>query len=371
MIGIDAIDFTTSRYFIEMSDLAVARGVPVEKYVDGLHQRQMSVAPPNEDAVTLGYAAASKILDDTSDIGLFIFATESSIDQSKSAGTFLLDVLQLPRSCITYEIKQACFSGTAALFAAYNYVAMNKNKRALVVASDIARYTIHSPGEATQGCGAVAMIISNDPKVLSIDPTYGSYSTNTYDFYRPNCQSEAIVDGALSAKMYLTALKESFKEFSVKSGASISDIDYFCYHTPFCKMAIKAHDNLVGDRTSAMADSLVYNSVIGNSYSASLYISLLSLLHNSQNDISGRRIGMFSYGSGCVGQYFCCKPQKNYFDFIKKSDFIALRERISIKEYEAVHYHNSPKYHETSGSLSLETLTSQRKYVLLSKYSKP
>lgn len=347
MIGIDNIAFATSDYFIDMKDLAESRGVSVDKYYIGIGQKQMSVIPPNEDIVTLGYSAARQILDKTDDIGLFILATESSVDQSKSAATFLLNFLKLPSNCVAYEIKQACYGGTAALFSAFDYVAMNPGKRALVIASDVARYPINTPGEATQGCGAVAMIISENPRILSINRATGVYSSDSLDFYRPNFTEEAIVDGALSARLYIKSLKNCLTDFTSKSNIKIEDIDYFCYHTPFVKMATKAHSHIDTAGQRNIDKTLIYNSIIGNTYTASLYLSFISLLDNIETDLSQKIIGFFSYGSGNVGQFFTGQIVDGYANLSKKPYNIATlknRQKLSVKEYEMMIYEKISLY---------------------------
>ena len=47
---------------------------------------------------------------------------------------------------------------------------------------------------------------------------------------------------------------------------------------------------------------IVYNRRVGNLYTGSLYLSLISLLENSDKLSAGQRIGLFSYGSGTVAE---------------------------------------------------------------------
>ena len=96
----------------------------------------------------------------TDEVRSIFFATESSVDQSKAAGVFLHGLLGLPEHVRTVEFKEACYGGTAALQCALALVARNPEERVIVVASDVARYAIDSPGEPTQGAGAVAMMVS-------------------------------------------------------------------------------------------------------------------------------------------------------------------------------------------------------------------
>jgi hydroxymethylglutaryl-CoA synthase len=44
---------------------------------------------------------------------------------------------------------------------------------------------------------------------------------------------------------------------------------------------------------------------LGNIYTGSLYNGLLSLICDDTIDLSGKKILMFSYGSGCAASMFC------------------------------------------------------------------
>ena len=96
-IGIDKIGFYTPHYYLDLAVLAEARNVLAEKYHKGLGQYQMAAVPPGEDIVTMAANAALRVLDgvDISTIDTVLFATETGIDHSKSAGIFLHHLLQL------------------------------------------------------------------------------------------------------------------------------------------------------------------------------------------------------------------------------------------------------------------------------------
>jgi hypothetical protein len=61
-VGIDAMAFHGPRCYIDMADLAIARGVEPAKYVKGLGQVAMAVPTPCEDTVSLAIAAGRKAL---------------------------------------------------------------------------------------------------------------------------------------------------------------------------------------------------------------------------------------------------------------------------------------------------------------------
>lgn len=84
--------------------------------------------------------------------------------------------------------------------------------------------------------------------------------------------------------------------------------------------------------------SLEYGRQIGNSYTASLYIGLASLFDHADVDLSDKRIGFYSYGSGCVAEYFSGVVQPGYqaalhTDYHKQ--LLSSRTFITYEDYEA------------------------------------
>jgi hydroxymethylglutaryl-CoA synthase len=357
-IGIESFGLYTPRYALDLHELARARGVDAAKYTSGLGQDKMAVPPPDEDVVTIGASAAYEALRhvDASKIDTLMFATESGIDQSKAAAIYAHALLGLPRRCKSFEIKQACCGSTAALQMALALVAQKPGRKVLIIASDIARYGLGTPGEPTQGAGAVAMVISDTPTVIAFDTEWGSYTEDVMDFWRPNYRDEALVDGKYSIKIYLKALAESWTQYHEESGRGFHDHDHYCYHLPFTRMADKAHTHLAKineapeptpeQRARHIEASLRYNRVIGNSYTGSLYIGLASLLETTQENLAGHRIGMFSYGSGCMAAYFSGVVLPGYRDALhaeRHADMLEDRFPLTMAQYEAFYRHELPK----------------------------
>lgn len=347
-VGIDAISFYTSRYFLDLKTLAAVRGVDPDKFHVGLGQERMGVAPPDEDIVTMAASAARPLLarTDPADIELLLFATESGVDQSKAAGLFVHGLLGLPARCRVVELKEACYGGTAALRLAEAMVRMTPGKKALVLASDIARYELGSPGEPTQGCGAVAMLVARDPRILALDPEAGFHAEDVMDFWRPNYRDHALVDGKYSTRIYLQTALSAWKQYRDLSGRSLDDFARCCYHLPFTQMAHKAHAQLMrasggagGEaQGSAMIDEgLRYNRMTGNTYAASLYEGLTSLLDGCAEDLGGRRLGLFSYGSGCMGEFFSGVVEPGYREHLLTGEHQRILEdryELSYQAYE-------------------------------------
>ena len=356
-VGIDTISFYTSNYALDLSDLAKIRGVDPEKFSIGLGQHAMAVPPPDEDVVTMAANAALTAIQDidTTSIEMLLFATESGIDQSKAAGIYVHDLLGLPARCRVIELKQACYSATVALQLALPFLRQHPDKKVLLIASDIARYGLGTPGESSQGCGAVAMVLSANPRIIAFEPEYGVVTENVMDFWRPNYADAAFVEGKYSSKLYLNMLEKSWQQYHALSLRNFNDHDYYCYHSPVPRLVEKAHQHLAKINGKKIPDEelsqhlkpvLAYSRKIGNSYTASLYVGLISLLDLSEDDLTGKRIGFYSYGSGCVAEYFSGTVQAGYRTILNTTQhqqMLAKRTALTYSEYETFYSFKYPQ----------------------------
>lgn len=347
-VGIDTLAFYTSHYALDLECLAKARGIDVNKYYTGLGQRKMSVAAPDEDVVTMAANAAARAIRhiDLNTIELLLFATESGIDQSKAAGIYVHDLLGLPERCRVIELKQACYSATLALQLALPFLRQHPDKKILLIASDISRYGLETPGESSQGCGAVAMVLSANPRMIAFDAEYGVVTANVMDFWRPNYSDSALVEGRYSSKLYLSMLEKTWEQYRSLSGRNFSDHAYYCYHTPVPRLVEKAHTHLAKLNGHELSHdilheqihySLEYGRKIGNSYTASLYVGLASLLDLAEQNLTNKRIGFYSYGSGCVAEYFSGTVQPGYekvLDTEYHQQMLVERRSLSYADYE-------------------------------------
>jgi hydroxymethylglutaryl-CoA synthase len=371
-VGIERIAAYVPSYALSLRDLAVARNVPPEKMTAGLGVHEMAIAAPCEDVVTLAASAGLRCLRragvDPGEIGMLLLATETGVDHSKPVGIFVHELLGIGRHCRVYELKHACYAGTAALMTAADWVraSVGRRRKALVIASDIARYELGSPGEPTQGAGAVAMLVGNEPRVLALDADSGTYAANVYDFWRPFGRREALVDGKFSVECYLDALAGAFTQYRaierphLASEEALTDrLARLLYHTPFPKMAVKAHRRLIeldwraaGSRW-AKAEPTLEESVaasfrdlaasgieavshIGNTYTASLYLCLAGLLEREARALAGRRVGLFSYGSGCCAEFFTGTVPNGVESVADAGlrDLLKSRTMIDVAQYE-------------------------------------
>ncbi len=354
-IGIDRLGMYSPHFFVDLKDLAEARGVDPNKFIIGIGQSEQAVAPSSEDVVTMGANAAAEFIDDidTSKVGLVILGTETGIDASKSGAVIIQRLLGLPEWVRTYEIKQACYGGTAGLMTARDYVAAHPDKTALVIAADIARYGLNSGGEVTQGAGAVAMLISANPAIMTINDDSVFMSRDIMDFWRPVYTDLALAKGKYSTEQYIKFFDDVWARYQQQTGLTLDDFAAVNFHLPYTKMGLKAFRTALPevseDKQTALLDayqeSTVYSRRIGNIYTGSLYLGLVSLLENDGHVQAGDRLGMFSYGSGAVGEFFSGELQDGFARFLHADahrEYLDGRQRLSVAEYERVFNNKVP-----------------------------
>ncbi|EIW13602.1 Hydroxymethylglutaryl-CoA synthase [Lactiplantibacillus pentosus KCA1] len=345
-VGIDKLHFATSHLYVDMAELATARQEEPDKYLIGIGQSRMAVIPPSQDTVTLAANAAAPMLTaaDIEAIDLLIVGTESGIDNSKASAIYVARLLGLNRRVRTIEMKEACYAATAGLQLAQDHVRVHPDKKALVIGSDIARYGLNTPGEPTQGGGAVAMLVSTDPQVLALGTESCVLSEDVMDFWRPLYHTTALVDGKYSSNIYIDYFQDVFKGYLQKTGMLPEDLTAFVFHLPYTKMGLKALRSalpLVDDAQQAswlahFEHARQLNRQVGNLYTGSLYLSLLSQLLTDDKLRAGDRLGLFSYGSGAEGEFFTGELQPNYEAGLDVGlpQRLARRQRVNVSEYE-------------------------------------
>ena len=311
--GIASIGVQLPPLYMPVTQLAELRSVDPNKFTKGLGCMDIALCPAGYDAVTLAVGAAKRALSrwngTVEDIGLIALGTESAKDMSRPLSAWVAEELGLSGTVRSYEVKHACYGGTLALRQAleWKWSGAGNGKAALVIASDVALYSLGDPGEPTQGAGAVAMII-DEPSVAAVSATSYPFSSPAFDFWRPVGDSFPSVDGQLSLDCYKQAVIECFSGLigGRDSREVLAKYRALCFHVPFPKMVKKAVLHL-GEELgwtpqeaeqlylSKVEDSLEWNQLTGNAYTASLWISVARALVGLSE---GTPIVAFSYGSG-------------------------------------------------------------------------
>lgn len=360
-VGIHAIEIIFPSQYVDQNDLETYDKVSSGKYRVGLGQEKMGFCNDREDINSLCLTVVKKLMErydiDPRNVGRLEVGTETIVDKSKSCKTVLMQLFESYTTDIDgIDTTNACYGGTSALFNAINWIESSSwdGRYAIVVAADIAVYAKGS-ARPTGGAGAVAMLIApNAPLVL--DRIRSTHMKHAYDFYKPDLSSEyPTVDGKLSIQCYLSALDHCYGLYvkkCAKNGVKI-DLDAFdavLFHTPYCKLVQKslarlALNDYVNDRQnpkySALKNlenvtldgsyfdrdvektfmdfsrqlfvdktqkSLLIASQVGNMYTPSLYGGLVSLLMTKTTEqLIGKRIALFSYGSGLASSLFALK----------------------------------------------------------------
>ena len=383
-IGIDKLAFATPTRYLEMASLAQARSQDPNKYIKGLGQEAMAVPEESDDAVSMAANASDLILSeaDKAAIDMVIVGTESGVDQSKSVASWVHDLLGINPHARSLEIKQACYGATAGLKLAVAHLALNPDSKVLVIGSDIAKYGLETGGEPTQGAGAVAILVSRDPAIAVVNNDSAMLTKNIADFWRPNYSDYAHVDGKFSNQAYLSNLAEVWRQYKIKNQLSAKDFKAMVFHSPYTKMGKKALLKLGDFEDQEEIDRLLayyepgryYNKRVGNIYTGSLYLSLISLLDQVSDLEAGDRIGLYSYGSGAVGEFFSIRLQPGYKESLQQVDFdqvVNQRSALEMDSYQDLLTFSLPqdgqtyttdKSHQVPGRFVLDRVADHIRY---------
>jgi hydroxymethylglutaryl-CoA synthase len=358
-VGIEKIGFYTSRLKTDSVEIAVARGRDPKEVREQVMVSERSVIPLCEDAVTMAVNAARPLLAGRlrDEIDLLIVSTESSLDFGKPLSTWVHHYLGLSANCRNFEIKHACYGGTAAFRTAAAFVGSGatRGRKALVISTDYSRPAIDYGFDFVGGGCATALIVSLDPQVLSIDLDRSGYWTNhVYDVFRPTASAE-IADNQLSLMSYLDALDGACTHYESINGELDYDAGFrkHIYHAPFPGMTFQAHRTLMRRRgnpdkrairasfEAKVADGLYFARRIGTCYGASNFVCLLGLLGSPGDGAvaAGDRVSFFSYGSGCQAEFYDATIGSQAREQVLASDFdqfLESRVSVSLEDYERI-----------------------------------
>ncbi|KAA3460171.1 hydroxymethylglutaryl-CoA synthase-like [Gossypium australe] len=369
-VGILAMDIYFPPTFVQQEALEAHDGVSKGKYTIGLGQDCLAFCTEVEDVISMSLTVVTSLLErykiDPKQIGRLEVGSETVIDKSKSIKTFLMQIFEFMIKWV--DSTNACYGGTAALFNCVNWVESSSwdGRYGIVVCTDSAVYA-EGPARPTGGAAAIAMLIGPDAPIAFESKFRGSHMSHAYDFYKPNLASEyPVVDGKLSQTCYLVALDTCYKYFCHKyeklegKQFSLSDADYFVFHSPYNKLVQKSFARLVfndfvrnassvddiakeklapfstltGDesyqsrdleKASQQVSKPLYDAKVqpttlipkqvGNMYTASLYAAFASLLHNKNSELAGKRVILFSYGSGLTATMFSLRLHEGQHPF--------------------------------------------------------
>ncbi|CAM9280946.1 unnamed protein product, partial [Ectocarpus sp. 8 AP-2014] len=223
-VGILAMDMYFPRSYVEQSDLEKTDGCE-GKYTVGLGQNKLAFVDDREDINSVLMTVMQSLLEkydiDPAKIGRLEVGTETLLDKSKSAKTWLMPLLGESNTDVEGVTSyNACYGGSAALFNSVAWVESSEwdGRYALVVCGDIAVYEA-GPARPTGGCGAVAMLVGPDAPLVLEPGLRSTHSRDAYDFYKPKHSEYAEVDGRLSQSVYLESVDKCYAGFKAKAAA--------------------------------------------------------------------------------------------------------------------------------------------------------
>jgi len=350
-VGIDDLSVYVPQLYFPIEDLATARDLSYPKLSKGLGLLQMAVADAREDAATM---AANAVLDlmhkndlDPNDIGRLYLGTESALDGAKPTATYVLDMLQdhftdshggnCFLNCDVVDLTFACIGAVDALQNSLEWAAAKDGRIGIVVASDEAKYEMNSPGEYTQGAGAVAMVVKQNPRLLAIDPDFGVATRPAHDFFKPNRKvtKREIINEVLDLLPDTSAEDFNVDELLGKLSEGLD-----------CNGVLDCNDNdLYLHKVTPVFDGPYSN----DAYQARIREALQDYRRRSGkkegellNDFShlGQSICVFAYGSGSKSKVFGATLQAGWEEVANGFDLKARlenRQAIDYPTYEKLH----------------------------------
>lgn len=305
--------------------------------------------------------------------------------------------------CDAVDFTFACIGGVDAMQNCMDFVRLHPEKKAIVVTSDIAKYDLNSTGEYTQGAGALAMLITSNPSIIAFENHWATSTKGVFDFFKPyrcisksditgsannedwfsNLEAEIeihkdqpVFDGQYSNQCYMDRTREAYflfkklknsEETIYNSWASIvmhlpysfqgrrmlteiyaldskeieMDVQSLDYQNKLKEIGkSEAYQNFV---TEKLQPAEIASSLIGNLYTGSVFMGLLSTLSHfyaNNTPIEGSVFGFLAYGSGSKSKVFEGVVQRNWRAALEKTQLFETLEKshkIDFTTYEKLH----------------------------------
>ncbi|MEC4114705.1 hydroxymethylglutaryl-CoA synthase family protein [Myroides pelagicus] len=413
-VGIDSIAYYIPKIHLPIETLAKARNIDPLKLKNGLGLHKMALLDVNQDVVTMAANAVYSLLKDNpetqpSTVAKLYVGTESSIDNSKPIASYVLGLIEQQfgegtlRHCDAVDHTFACIGAVDAMQNAVDFIKANPTQKAIVVATDFAKYDLASTGEYTQGAGAIALLISAEPRILAFTSKIGVSTESVFDFFKPyrtiskskitgNQQNEEwngieeaevaihkeqpVFEGQYSNQCYINRITDAyahFKEINNYNEQKVyQDWKVLFMHLPYCfqgrrtfhEIVLQDNPQLIDqsapdakDQIKAFAKSPEYLTIVnekiapseiasgqvGNIYTGSIFLAMLSTLsyfENKNSSIDGEKVGFIAYGSGSKSKVFEAEIQKDWKNGLPKTSLFEMLEQskaIDFDTYLALH----------------------------------
>lgn len=433
-VGIHGIAFYVPNIYLNIAELAKARNIEAAKLQKGLGLLQMAFPDTQEDTATMAANALLKLFEDHQinphDIDRIYLGTESALDASKPTATYAVGMVEkvlakeFGNRCFKHldvvDMTFACIGAVDVLDNCLDFVRAHPNKKAIVISSDYAKYQLNSGGEYTQGAGAVAMMVQANPDIIAFDKHMGIGFESVFDFFKPRRKydksilanpekssadeveiflDEPVFEGHYSNQCYQDRIREAYLHLKTQLGINkplFNDWQNLVFHLPYAfhgkrifaeifamekKMdtsdlraitKTEEYKTFVNDKIEITQRA---SSAIGNMYSASIFMAMLSALETSllENiELKGKKFGFFAYGSGSKAKVFEGTIQPNWKKKITPLNLFKTlqnRKEITFADYEKLHKKqlSDPINQEYKG-FALEKIETETPHLIGARY---
>ena len=410
--GISYLDFYIPKIYLDVEEFSSHRNIDANKLKKGLGIHKMSFLDVHEDTATMGANALHYLIDkndiDPQTINRIYLGTESALDGSKPTASYIADMVEAKLGKRVFkhtdvaDMTFACVGAVDLLQNAIDFVNAHPDQRAVVIASDFAKYDLDSLGEYTQGAGAVAMLIEAEAKLLEIPSTFGIGYKSEHDFFKPRryfekslaaeeyttdvtlqvYREEPVFDGQFSNQCYQDRIREAYFDLKRKNnvkGSLHETWKSLIFHLPYASHGKRIFSEIykLEDDKSLPDDSLadqydmdtlktlaksdeyrqfvkdkIYSAQlasgqIGNMYAASIFMSLISdLFYKADTLAAGDTLGFIAYGSGSKAKIFEGKLAQHFKEIADKLNLdnrLEGRSSIDFSTYNELHRKNKTK----------------------------
>jgi hydroxymethylglutaryl-CoA synthase len=240
------------------------------------------------------------------------------------------------------------------------------------------------------GGGAVAVLVSANPTLLEIENKFGVATESVFDFFKPRRETtkdlvqnlpetfaekveiftdEPVFDGQYSNQCYQDRIREAYQHYKEESGREkpYENWRFLIFHLPYAFHGKRLFTEIFGlengmnattsEDIKAIAQTDEYknlvaekieitqraSSEIGNMYTASIFMALLSAFqvsYENGEDLAGKELGFLAYGSGSKSKVFAGKIGSEWKSVVEKWNIFEVlnqRRAIDFDTYENLH----------------------------------
>ncbi|WP_297333970.1 hydroxymethylglutaryl-CoA synthase [Flavobacterium sp.] len=374
------------------------------------------------------YVGTESAIDSAKPIGSYLVAL---MEQLHGAGSF--------SNCDVTDFTFACIGGVDALQNCIDFVRLNPDKKAVVVTTDIAKYDLESTGEYTQGAGALAMLICANPRIIAIGNNWAVSTEGVFDFFKPartlskkditgnennepwlgNLENvieihkpQPVFDGQYSNQCYTNRTKQAYFRFKEMAGVSeplYNRWENIIMHLPYAYQGRRMFAEIfvedaqppliAGNETEAeatmkikeisksaaylefvsqkLAPAETASSLIGNLYTGSVFMGLLSTLciHIEKgSSLTGKKTGFLAYGSGSKSKVFEGTIQHGWQEALKPVQLfetLTQNHEIDFETYLKLHKREQQESISVpSGEWALDNIETEKPNLIGARYYK-